>query len=328
MKSDAREARNTAAPCRSSSLSPATGGRALAQPGVEYGILDQRLVQRRVEVAWANGVDLQAVAGPVGAHAPREVAHGALRRGVGGDARSRQFALHAADVDDLAAAARNHVPRHGACPRRTRCRGWCAMSSRQSASVNFSSGARRWMPALLTRMSIGPEAGLDGVHAGVHLRGVGDVEGAHVNARAGGANCASGFIQGGPVAPIEDHMGAGASQRSGDGVADAARGSGDERACARRGSKGFTRWILAMPKGFCYRDRRGTERMLAAVCHGKKDLRIDRLADRPLAGGRGARCRGVRWHLRLRPALLPSRRRGRLRRSRAARCSVTKSPAR
>ena len=67
-----------------------------------------------------------------------------------------ELALHRADVDDLAAAARDHA---GAPPpgrRGTRCRRWCASARASRASSNSSSGARRCMPALLTRMSMAP----------------------------------------------------------------------------------------------------------------------------------------------------------------------------
>ena len=88
-----------------------------------------------------------------------------------------ELALHRADVDDLAAPARDHAARHRLAdeehavdvgahqlvpvrPRRTR-----------------SSGARRCMPALLTRMSIGADLGLDARDGLGHGGAIGHVEG-------------------------------------------------------------------------------------------------------------------------------------------------------
>ncbi|MEO8753876.1 MAG: L-idonate 5-dehydrogenase [Casimicrobiaceae bacterium] len=76
------------------------------------------------------------------------------------------------------------------------------------------------------------------------------------------------------------------SKRRGDGVADAAGGTGDERAAPRQ--------IEQVHDGHCSHGAAlfvtvntspEAIQMLAAVCHGKKDLRIDRLADRALTPG-------------------------------------------
>ena len=66
-----------------------------------------------------------------------------------------------------------------------RCRGWCACSRDQSASAKSSSGVRCWMPALLTRISIGGPAPLgpfDG--RGPPRRGPGHRGGAPARPRA------------------------------------------------------------------------------------------------------------------------------------------------
>jgi hypothetical protein len=94
-------------------IAPAAGRRPLFEPAREFRIVDQRLVQRGLEVARRDRIDLQAVLGPIGTHAAGQVLHRALGRRVGRDARPGQFALHRGDVDDLAPAAPNHVTGDG-----------------------------------------------------------------------------------------------------------------------------------------------------------------------------------------------------------------------
>jgi hypothetical protein len=225
---------------------PATGRRALAQPGIELGILDQRLVQRRVEIAGADGIDLQSVAGPVRAHAARQVAHRALGGGVRGNGRSRQFALHAADVDDLAATARDHVPGHRAPHEEDAVQ----VVRDEGVPVRVSEFVERstsLYAGVVDQDVERAEMGLDGVDARIDLRGIGYVERTHVHACAGGADHRGGFIQCGLGASVDDHVCASRGQCGGDGVADAARGAGDERAAPGE-VEGVHLRILAMPQ--------------------------------------------------------------------------------
>src|SRR6266481_4790686 len=94
-------------------ISPATGRRPLFEPAREFRIVDQRLVELGLEVARRDGIDLEAIFGPIGAHATGQVLYGALRGRVGRDARPREFALHGGDVDDLALAASDHMTGDG-----------------------------------------------------------------------------------------------------------------------------------------------------------------------------------------------------------------------
>src|SRR6185295_5095456 len=93
-------------------VAPAARGRAVDQPGAELGVVHERLGQLGLEVAGPQAVDLDAVLAPVDGHALGQHLHGALAGGVGRDVGPAQFALYRTDVDDLAAAAVNHVARH------------------------------------------------------------------------------------------------------------------------------------------------------------------------------------------------------------------------
>lgn len=90
-------------------LAPAAGRRALLKPCRKGFVGDEGCVERRVEVTRRNGVALQAVFGPVGRHALRQIADSALGGGVGRDAGAGKSGLDAGDVDDLAAAAADHM---------------------------------------------------------------------------------------------------------------------------------------------------------------------------------------------------------------------------
>src|SRR4030095_8978265 len=93
-------------------VAPTARRRAVDQPAAELGVAHQGLGQFGLEIAGAQTVDLDAVLAPVDGHALGQHLHRALAGGVGRDVRAAQFALHRTDVDDLAAAARNHVPGH------------------------------------------------------------------------------------------------------------------------------------------------------------------------------------------------------------------------
>ena len=72
------------------------------------GVLDQRLVHVGQHVAGADRVRLNAVCGPFGGHGPGQHLDAALRDRVGRDGGAGELARQRADVDDLAAAARDH----------------------------------------------------------------------------------------------------------------------------------------------------------------------------------------------------------------------------
>src|SRR5258708_5696902 len=90
-------------------VTPAARRRAADQPARELGIVDERLGQFGLEVAWSEPIDLDVVLAPVDRHAFGQHLHRALARCVGGNVRSAQLALHRADVDDLAATAIDQV---------------------------------------------------------------------------------------------------------------------------------------------------------------------------------------------------------------------------
>src|SRR5258705_4683168 len=71
------------------------------------------MVERGLEVARRDRIDLEAVFGPICAHATGQVLYRALRGRVRRDARPREFALHRSDVDDLAMATSDHVTGDG-----------------------------------------------------------------------------------------------------------------------------------------------------------------------------------------------------------------------
>ena len=79
----------------------------------------------------------------------------------GGVARHADAALeaqHRGDVDDLAAALRDHVPRRRPGTGRRRDLRLVSITASQSSSVKSTASARRMMPALLTRMSSPPSS--------------------------------------------------------------------------------------------------------------------------------------------------------------------------
>src|SRR5258708_28040099 len=90
-------------------VAPASRGRAADQPARELGIVDERLGQFGLEVARSEPIDLDVVLAPVDRHAFGQHLHRPLARGVRGNVRSAQLALHRADVDDLAATAIDQV---------------------------------------------------------------------------------------------------------------------------------------------------------------------------------------------------------------------------
>lgn len=90
------------------------GRRAPLQPGVEGGVGAQRCGELGREVARRDGVALDAVPRPIGAHGLGQHPQRALGRRVGAGGGAAQHAHHGAGVDDLAAAAaRDHPPGHG-----------------------------------------------------------------------------------------------------------------------------------------------------------------------------------------------------------------------
>ena len=82
-------------------VSPTAGRRPLFEPAREFWIVDQRLVERGLEVTRRKRIDLETIFGPIGAHTAGQVLHRPLRSGVRRNARPREFALHGGDVDDL-----------------------------------------------------------------------------------------------------------------------------------------------------------------------------------------------------------------------------------
>src|SRR5882757_2370253 len=94
-------------------VAPAPSGCSLFEPAREFRIVDQRLVERGLEIAWRNRIDLKAVFRPIGAHAAGQVLDRALGGGVRRNSRPREFALHGGDVDDLAMATSDHVTGDG-----------------------------------------------------------------------------------------------------------------------------------------------------------------------------------------------------------------------
>ena len=86
--------------------SPAVGRGPAEDPGVECGVVHQVLGHFGVDVAGCDAVDLQPVRCPLGRHGAGEVAQSALRRHVRGDGGPGEVGLDRADVDDLAASAR------------------------------------------------------------------------------------------------------------------------------------------------------------------------------------------------------------------------------
>src|SRR6478735_11618475 len=91
-------------------VAPAGCWRALLQPGRELCAVDQSLVKRRLEVTGRNGVDLQAVLGPIRTHAPGQALHRSLSGCVWSNPRPGEFALYRGDVDDLASPPVYHMP--------------------------------------------------------------------------------------------------------------------------------------------------------------------------------------------------------------------------
>ena len=90
------------------------------------------------------------------AHMPRvRLRHRALGRRVGRNAGTGELALHRSDVDDLALAARDHVPGDGLADVED-ARNVGAEQLLPLLDGKSSSGERNCMPALLTRMSIAP----------------------------------------------------------------------------------------------------------------------------------------------------------------------------
>ena len=108
---EASLARKIAAPCNSSTLPQRPGGRARADPGGEFLVRHQRLIELGAEIARRNAVRRDAVLGEFRAHRLGEHLHRALARRVGRDGRAAELRHHRADVDDLAARPRDHAPR-------------------------------------------------------------------------------------------------------------------------------------------------------------------------------------------------------------------------
>src|SRR6266852_1527149 len=94
-------------------ISPTGGRRSLFEPAREFRIVDQRLVERGLEVTRRDRIDLETVLRPIGTHAAGQVLYGTLRGRIGRDPWTRELALHGCNVDDLAPAARDHVTRDG-----------------------------------------------------------------------------------------------------------------------------------------------------------------------------------------------------------------------
>ena len=90
-------------------IAPAPCGGTGFQPCGKLRVVDQRFIERRVEISRCDCIALQPVFGPIGGHAFGQIAHGAFGGGVGRDARAGQRCLHGGDVDDFAVPAFDHV---------------------------------------------------------------------------------------------------------------------------------------------------------------------------------------------------------------------------
>ena len=95
-------------------VAPAPGGDTLLEPRDELRALLQVAVHLGAEVAGPDAVRLDAEPRPVRAHRPRQLAQSALRRRVRADRLAPQLARRRAGVDDLPAAALDHLRHHGA----------------------------------------------------------------------------------------------------------------------------------------------------------------------------------------------------------------------
>src|SRR5690606_25772008 len=92
-------------------IPPAARRRPFFQPSRKFGVINQCLIQRRLEIARCNRIDLQAMSGPIGGHTARQVADSSLCRGIRRNRRTRQFTLNRSNVDYLAASSRDHIAR-------------------------------------------------------------------------------------------------------------------------------------------------------------------------------------------------------------------------
>ena len=101
-----------------------------------------------------------------------------------------------------------------------------------------SSGVRNCMPALFTRMPIGPDLRLHGLDAGRDRRGVGGVEGRHVDRDPLARQDRGRLGQPRLVPPVQHDAGPGAAEGAGDAEADALGGARDERDAAREVEEG------------------------------------------------------------------------------------------
>lgn len=86
---------------------PAAGGDAGADAGEALRVAEQGRVHLRLNIAGRDGVDGDALAGPLVGEALGDLADGALGGGVGGDGETALEGEEGGKVDDAAAAARH-----------------------------------------------------------------------------------------------------------------------------------------------------------------------------------------------------------------------------
>ena len=213
-------------------LAPAAGGGAGGEPAGEGWIVDQCLIEFGAEIAWAKSVDLETVASPVDRHALGEHLHRALGSAVGRDAGAAELALHGADIDDLAMAARDHVTGNG------------LPHEEDTVEVNGGDAVPGLKREILQRGAVlhasvieqnldRADVALNGGHPGGDRFGVRHVEGRDMS--GDGVVVGEGFLSASEavgIAPVEHDGRAGRGEGLGDRVADAFAGAGDKRDAA------------------------------------------------------------------------------------------------
>src|SRR5215470_7361257 len=202
----------------------------LANLGVRHG--GPRNV--RVHVARSEAIDLDAVARPLGGKTPCEPGHRRLARAVGGVARHAQHAIHRAQVDDLAPAARDHAGRHrpGAPEHRRDVRHQHLIPF---LVAHLERGLVERDTGIVDEDVDGAEGRLRTLHGRPDLLAVRHVELKGSRTAARGFDCRRRGFDLVARARRTGHGRAGARQRQRDGATDAAAGAGDERGTAREG---------------------------------------------------------------------------------------------
>ena len=236
-------------PTSSSGLPQRLGRRAALHPGVEGRVVDQRLVHVGQHVAGADGVGLDAVLGPFRRHGAGQHLDAALGHRVGRDGRAGQLAGQRADVDDLAAAARDHPPRR------------LAADHEGAGQVGLDHPAPvvgRELDHRLAQLDAGivdEDVDRDALARRAARR---RRRSRPRRSRRSGASCTddpaariSAAACGEPagIGAVQDDRGAGRGQSLGHGAAEAARGAGDEGGAAGEVEQAAWTWILRPPSG-------------------------------------------------------------------------------